>query len=204
METASTIETQVQVLEQETSALMFDVHPIETVEDRQRYHEARISAADQVKRVEKVEGEICDPMYQHWKRVKAMFTKAKAPAVALIEAIDRELRADRVKQQVAVAAEQARQNKLAEKRFERQQASGKGTPLPAPVAPIVQDTGKKVTTEAGAVTWVDNFVPHIVDEKAIPREYLMPDMAKLKAACKASIEVPGVLRVNEPFQRITR
>ena len=199
-----TIETQIQVLEQETSALTFDVKPIVTADDRTRYNEARIAATDQVKRVEKVEAEICDPLYKHWKHVKAMFTQAKAPAVALIEAIDRELRADRVKQQQLIAAEQARQNKLAEKRFERQQASGKGTPLPAPVAPIVQDTGKKIVTEAGAVTWVDNYVPQIVDEAKIPREYLMPDMTKLRSACKAGIEVPGVLRVNEPFQRTTR
>lgn len=67
-----------------------------------------------------------------------------------------------------------------------------------------QDVTKRVTTDTGTVTWVDNYVPVIVNESLIPREYLCPDMAKLKAAAKAGIEVPGVRRVNEPYQRVTR
>ena len=86
--------------------------------------------------------------------------------------------------------------------MEKYQETGKGIPpLPGPVAPIAQPIGKKTETAAGTTVWIDNYVPQVINESVIPREYLMPDMTKLKAACTAGIEVPGVVRVNQPFPR---
>jgi hypothetical protein len=181
--------------------LIVEVRPIQTDDDRQQANAIRLRVKDWLDRFGVIEKDICDPVYKAWKNAKERFKEGRAPAEAFLSKVDAELQADRSRQLAAQAREQQRQNDLAQKRIERAQASGRVLPIPVAVAPIVQDVGKKIVTESGAVTWVDNYVPQIVDETKIPREYLMPDMKKLAAACKAGIEVPGVLRVNQPFQR---
>ena len=181
--------------------LIVEVRPIQTDDDRQQANAIRLRVKDWLDRFGVIEKDICDPVYKAWKNAKERFKEGRAPAEAFLSKVDAELQADRSRQLAAQAREQQRQNDLAQKRIERAQASGRVLPIPVAVAPIVQDVGKKIVTESGAVTWVDNYVPQIVDETKIPREYLMPDMKKLTAACKAGIEVPGVLRVNQPFQR---
>jgi hypothetical protein len=181
--------------------LIVEVRPIQTDDDRQQANAIRLRVKDWLDRFNVIEKDICDPVYKAWKNAKERFKEGRAPAEAFLSKVDAELQADRSRQLAAQAKEQQRQNDLAQKRIERAQASGRVLPIPVAVAPIVQDVGKKVVTENGAVTWVDNYVPQVVDETKIPREYLMPDMKKLTAACKAGIEVPGVLRVNQPFQR---
>lgn len=54
-------------------------------------------------------------------------------------------------------------------------------------------TDKTVRTETGAKA-TEKFVTEyvIVDETAIPREYLVPDMAKIKEAMKSGVAVAGV------------
>ena len=197
-----TVEPQVQQALTIRDELIVEVRPIQTEEDRQWANQTRVEVKRWLDGFGAIEKEICDPIYRAWKNAKDRFKVGRAPAEAFDKALEDELRADRLRQQAAIAKEQKRQNDLAQKRFDRQQASGKGTPLPEPVAPIVQDTGKKVQVEDASVSWVDNWVPQIVDESLIPREYLMPDMTKLKAAAKAGIKVDGVRRVNEPYQRV--
>jgi hypothetical protein len=180
------------------------IKAIETQEDRERCNAARLSIKDWLGRFDSFADSVVKPMWAAYKNAKARFDEAKAPAVKFDAELERVLREDRVKQLEAQRKEQERLNNLAQKRFDRAQAAGRATPLPVPVASIVQDVGKKVETQAGTVVWVDNWKPQIVNESLIPREYLMPDMKKLAAACNAGIEVPGVLRVNEPFQRASR
>lgn len=182
-------------------SLIIEVQAIKTDADRVELTTARQNVKGWLDSFTAIEKAICDPVYKAWKNAKNRFAEGRAPAEKWLEAADRELRADRQRQLAAQAAEQKRQDDLAAKRVERAQASGKVLPIPVAVAPIVQDTGKRVETAAGAAVWVDNWVPRIVDESLIPREYLMPDMAKLKAAVKANIKVPGVERVNEPYMK---
>lgn len=54
-------------------------------------------------------------------------------------------------------------------------------------------TGKTVATQSGA-KMTEKFVTEyvVVDETAIPREYLVPDMAKIKEAMKSGVPVAGV------------
>lgn len=185
-------------------ALSVDVRPIETDEDRIQANSMRVRIKDWLAEFVKHEKRVCDPQYQAWKNSKAWFAEQRKPAEDLDAALSRELQADRQRQLEATAKEQARLNALAQKRFDNAIAKGKPTPLPVPVAAIVQDVGKTVEVDGAKVTWIPNWVPEIYDEKAIPREYLMPDMAKLNAAAKAGIEVAGVRRVNKPFQRVSR
>jgi hypothetical protein len=188
----------------ERDTLIIEVLPIKTDDDRLRYNAARVQVKDWLARFTVVEKDICDPIYRAWKNAKDRFKDGRKPAEDFDAALERELRADRQRQLEAQAKEQARLDALAQKRFDRAVEKGKPTPLPVPVAAVVQDVGKSVETDNGKVTWVDNWVPEIYDEKLLPREYLMPDMAKLNAAAKAGIEVPGVKRVNRQFQRVSR
>lgn len=195
---------QIQAALVERDSLIIEVLPIKTDDDRARYNAARIAVKGWLDKFTAVEKDICDPIYRAWKNAKDKFKEGRAPAETFDAALARELQADRQRQIETAAKEQKRLNDLAQKRFDNAVAKGKPTPLPVPVAAIVQDVGKSVETDSGKVTWIDNYVPEIYDEKAIPREFLMPDMAKLAAAAKAGIEVAGVRRVNKPFQRMSR
>lgn len=199
-----TEDTQIQQELAVRDQLIAEVKPIKTDEDRQQANEMRVQVKGWLDSFTRHEKRVCDPQYQAWKNSKRWFAEQRKPVEELDSALMRELKADRQRQQEAQRKEQERQNRLSQKRHDRAQASGKGTPVPTPVAPIVQDTGKREEVEGGKVVWIDNYVPHVVDEAQIPREYLMPDMQKLRAAAKAGIEVPGVQRVNEQTQRILR
>ncbi len=185
----------------ERDTLIIEVLPIKTDDDRLRYNAARVQVKDWLARFTVVEKDICDPIYRAWKNAKDRFKDGRKPAEDFDAALERELRADRQRQLEAQSKEQKRLNDLAQKRFDNAIAKGKPTPLPVPVAAIVQDTGKRVDVGGKTLTWVENWKARVVDESLLPREYLMPDMAKLNAAAKANIAVPGMVRVNEEFQR---
>ncbi len=185
-------------------SFIIEVRPIKTDEDRLTLTTARQNVKGWLDRFTAIEKGICDPIYKAWKNAKGKFAEGRAPAEKFLAALDSVLQADRQKQLAAQAAEQKRQNDLAQKRIERAQASGRVLPIPVAVAPIVQDTGKKVQTEAGTVTWVPNWVPRIVDESLIPRQYLMPNMAIIKSLSKARPDIPGVLWVDEQYMKGSR
>jgi len=184
--------------------LIAEVQPIHTDVDRQQANNARGKVKEWLARFNEGEKRICDPIYRAWKNAKDEFKQGRTPAEAFLASLDSELLADRRRQEEAKAKEQRRLDALAQKRFDRAQAAGKPTPLPVPTPAIVPDVNKTIVTETGKMTWIDNYVPEIYDEQAIPRAFLMPDMAKLNAAAKAGIEVDGVRRVNKPFQRMSK
>ena len=184
--------------------LIAEVQPIHTDVDRQQANNARGKVKEWLARFDAGEKRICEPIYRAWKNAKDEFKQGRAPAEAFLAALDTELLADRRRQDEAKAKEQHRLDALAQKRFDNAVAKGKPTALPVPTPAIVQDVNKTIATETGKVTWIDNYVPEIYDEKAIPRTFLMPDMTKISAAVKAGIDVDGVRRVNKPFQRTSR
>jgi len=58
---------------------------------------------------------------------------------------------------------------------------------------IIEATPQKnVTTDNGAVQFRTRDVVEIEDETKIPREYLIPDMVKIKKVALAGVEIPGV------------
>jgi hypothetical protein len=184
--------------------LIVEVRPINTDEDRQQANAIRLRVKDWLDRFGAIENDICAPIYKAWKNAKDRFKEGRAPAEAFLAKVDAELQADRSRQLAAQAKEQQRQNDLAQKRIERAQASGRVLPIPVAVAPIVQDVGKTVEVDGVKVSWIPNYVPEIYDETLIPREFLMPNMEKIRLTVKAGTEIPGVRRVNQPFQRGSR
>jgi len=182
--------------------LIVEVRPIQTDDDRRQANAIRLRVKDWLDRFAVIEKDICDPVYRAWKNAKDRFKEGRAPAEAFLAKVDAELQADRSRQLAAQAKEQQRQNDLAQKRIERAQASGRVLPIPVAVAPIVQDVGKKVVTEAGTVAWVNNYSAEVYDVSKLPREYMVPDMAVLNGMAKAQAPEPaGVRWVNHPFQR---
>ena len=184
--------------------IIYAVQPIKSDEDRLVANNDRGNVKRWLDKFTAAEKDVCDPVYRAWKNAKDKFKQGRAPAEAFLAALDTELLADRRRQDEAKAKEQHRLDALAQKRFDNAVAKGKPTVLPVPTPAIVQDVNKTIATETGKVTWIDNYVPEIYDEKAIPRTFLMPDMTKISAAVKAGIDVDGVRRVNKPFQRTSR
>ncbi len=87
---------------------------------------------------------------------------------------------------------------LAETQAKAEASVEKGTMKPETALRKVQDakanvTDKTVETSTGAKA-TEKFVTEyvIVDETAIPREFLVPDMAKIKEAMKSGVAVAGV------------
>lgn len=63
------------------------------------------------------------------------------------------------------------------------------------------DASASVTTDAGMVQWMIVKKLVILEEKLIPREYLVVDEVRVKAALKAGIAVPGAGLIEEKIPK---
>lgn len=94
----------------------------------------------------------------------------------------------------AQAKEQARLDRLAEKRMERAEAAGKPSPLPEPVAPLVTGPLKSIETEEGKSSFVKHWHFVVTNPALIPQEYWDINESRLNAvavALKEKTVVPG-------------
>ena len=90
--------------------------------------------------------------------------------------------------------QKAQRERLAAKIAKIEEESGQKIELPPmpeiPPPPISKPA--PVRTAHGTSFTREETVVEIEDEKLIPREYLMPNMSKIKPACKAGKKIPGV------------
>lgn len=94
----------------------------------------------------------------------------------------------------AQAKEQARLNRLAEKRMERAEAAGRPAPLPEAIAPLVTGPPKSLETDMGNTSFVKHWYFVIVNPDLIPKEYWDINETRLNAvaiALKDKTNIPG-------------
>jgi hypothetical protein len=108
---------------------------------------------------------------------------------------DQEQRIEAEKKRIAFEAEQkAQRERLAAKIAKIEEESGQKIELPPmpeiPPPPVSKPA--PVRTARGTSYTKEELVVEIEDEKLIPREYLVPDMSKIKAACKSGKKIPGI------------
>ncbi len=108
--------------------------------------------------------------------------------------------------------EQERQDKLAQKRYDRNEEKGIANPLPVPVSPHVELAQKKVQTDSGGITYIDRWTAEVQDITKVPLylngiQLLIPAqqvLDKLANDSKGKVEIPGVSILYKPYQRTTR
>lgn len=113
---------------------------------------------------------------------------------------DKMIEFDRKKSELAAKQQEKIAAKVAEGKMDLEQAAEKMEATKTP---------KSYAGEAGVVQFRPNKVVEVVDEKLIPREFLVPDMVKIRRTVLAGIEVPGVIMKIEkvvakggaPFKR---
>lgn len=129
------------------------------------------------------------------------------PLKKLRDTLLAELQTYRDSVRAAQAKEQARLNRLAEKRLERAEAAGRPNPLPEAIAPLVTGPPKSIENVESTTSFRVDWKAEVIDASLLPREYLMPDETKINAvvrASKGSIQIPGVrvFSVEVPVTRM--
>ena len=156
--------------------------------------------------VEAKEDEFTDPITQVLKKFRAIFKPAKDELANAIKTVDQKSTNYYVQQKEIEHKEQERLNKLAEKRFERNEASGKGNPLPVPIAPHVEIAQKKLD----GATMIDKWTAVVTDLSKIPCysgdgvQLMTPiqgALDKIGTASKGKAIIPGVRWDYTPYQR---
>lgn len=64
---------------------------------------------------------------------------------------------------------------------------------------IPEVVDKKTSVSGGTASVKPSWDFEVIDESLIPRNYLMPDLSKIRIAVKAEVDIPGVRR----FQKMT-
>lgn len=63
------------------------------------------------------------------------------------------------------------------------------------VVPVVEEI-KTTKGSIATTTMIKDFKFEIIDESLIPREYLIPDEAKIKKAINSGVEIPGIKSIE--------
>lgn len=145
---------------------------------------------------------ITDPINKSLKLINA---KYKAPKEALEQAqrsLERKLgswyaeqqRKAREAEAKALAAQQAKQEKL----NARADELGVAPAMAAPVAPRVAAPAKSVSTAGGGSVGLKPVQKwRVTDEALVPREYLVLDEVKIGKVTRAGVDIPGIERYEE-------
>jgi len=188
-----------QTLAGDTLALLSHAQGIEIANDAQdaeaKAFLAQLHTAS--KRWEELRHWFVDPLNRQVKEINARF-KAAADPVGEAEGLVKDKVAVyfRVRQEAA-RKEQERLRRAAEAKAARQaaRAAARGEEPPAPTIPLpsVAAPEKTVRTAAGSVTVRRVWRFEVLDETAVPREWLMVNEKAIGAAVKAGIRsIPGV------------
>ena len=90
--------------------------------------------------------------------------------------------------------EQARLDRLAQKRFERAEAQGKPSPIPEAISPVVTGPPKSIRTDIGGVSFRQQWHFVVTNPDLIPKEYWDISQSRLDAAArnlKEKTNIPG-------------
>jgi|GEM_PF-1885597 len=153
------------------------------------------AARGYVKKIDRLKKRWLDPLNKQVKLIRGDFDAMKSPAQEADQILSRKTSDYRARVKEAQRKEQARLNKLAERRQERAakraEERGEDAPPVIPLAPKVEAPAKTVETESGAkVTYRKRTHFEVIDAAQIPREYLSIDEKKIGAAVRAGIATP--------------
>lgn len=148
------------------------------------------------KQLEAAREKIVTPHNDYVKKVNEMFKRRMLPLDQARTAIEGKILQYRRAEQERIRKEQEALRKAAEEeqRKRAQEAEEKGTEPPAPAAvPYIAPPEKSVKAGLGTVTAKKTWTFEVADEGQVPREYLVVDDKKIRAAVQSGVrEIPGV------------
>lgn len=164
-------------------------------ESNTRAHEALARLRTFLKQIESRRKSYLEPINQYIKYINSRFFAVIQPIEKAEHHLISEISNYRRLINESSQKEQDRLQRLAERRIKQAQTLGKSLPVPEAIAPFVPGAPKTIETDIGKITYRIEWKAEIIDESALPREYLMPNEAKINAivrASKGSIQIPGV------------
>ncbi len=136
------------------------------------------------------------PLNEQVKRINDLFRSLAAPLDRVDQILRDKVLAYRREQERRRREEEERLRKLqeAEQKKLEKKAEKKGLEPPPPPAPVVlAGPARTVSADLGKATVRVVWDFEIVDPSQLPREYLIPDVAKIRAVVRAGVrEIPGV------------
>jgi hypothetical protein len=166
---------------------------VESAEDVAQAAEVLANIAKATKHIEAQQKQVTSRLDELKKIEKARWK----PALDLLNAADQKLRGQVIQYR---RIEQANAKKE-EERILKQLTTGRIKKETTAMAKLdaVQSSvmGKTVASDSGSVGFRTLQKLSIVDENKIPREYLVPDEQKIKAALKVGKSVPGCVIIEE-------
>ena len=202
-----TPEQTVVMLSQQRDAFLQEVTvpEIETDEQYAIVTEAWKRGKDFERMVENTRKVMVAPANEQVKTINDMFRKVGVPLATRIQALASAMSSYDRKKALERAEHQRLLNEASRQQHEEAQKSGQGTPLPVAVAPILPSETRKVTTEAGTVSMIDNWKVAVTEAAAVPVMYWSVDPKKLQAAVDTGVrDIPGCYIYNEPYPRSGR
>lgn len=147
---------------------------------------------------------LTDPAEAYKKTVIGVFKSAMEPAERAKAMLTRGISAFFLEQREAARKEQERLTKLAQAKQERAEAKAeaKGQEAPPPIIPMPVVTGPAKTTQlagGGKVTTALVWAFEVVDQNAVPREWMIVNEQAIGAAVRAGLRtIPGVRIFERP------
>ena len=174
-------------------------------EVKSRYKELDAQRKEITKPIDAAKKAVMDLFKTPLELLEKAESKIKGLMIGYTNEQERKAREEQARLQRLADAEAAKQKKILEEKIARAEASGKTekaeelqmqketiTPI---VAPII---APQIETPKG-VSYREQWSAEIIDEKLIPREYLIVNLQalnKIAAATKGTISVPGVRFVS--------
>lgn len=174
-------------------------------EVKSRYKELDAQRKEITKPIDAAKKAVMDLFKTPLELLEKAESKIKGLMIGYTNEQERKAREEQLRLQKIADAEAARQKKILDEKIARAEASGKTekaeelqmqketiTPI---VAPII---APQIETPKG-VSYREQWSAEIIDEKLIPREYLIVNLQalnKIAAATKGTISVPGVRFVS--------
>jgi hypothetical protein len=174
---------EIEAMEGEATALLASLPTITTTEVCLTHRELMGDCTSILKQIEEQREAAKRPYFTVGKQIDALAKKTAAPWEKMVSDIKLKLTV------YANVVEQERyQAALAQQRIEAENAKLAAENGDTRVPVLV--TQVEIPEEAAVIT--TTITDYIVDLEKLPKEYMIPDEKKIKAAVKAEIDIPGV------------
>lgn len=172
---------------------------IENAKDMEKASEMRAQLKAYEKEVTAKKEAITKPMNAALKAVRSMFSPLEDRIEETLNTINRAM--------IDYQTEQKRISDAEQEKIAQRIGQGKGKlKLETAVEKMkeVDTPDKQVVTASGGTEFIDTPCFEVTDVSLLPKEYILPDLVKIRAAMKGGIELDGVRYWNEQRPRNMR
>lgn len=183
-----TPEVELQSLEKEIVPIVVKAEKLVTIKDAkdmEKASELRTQLKSYAKQVKERKETITKPANALLKAVRALFAPLEDRVDDTLSAIDAAMIAYQTEEKKRAAAEEAKLlDRVGKGKLKLDTAVRKADEIERPAAVVKGD--------AGGTQFITTPVFEVEDVSLLPKDYILPDMVKIRAAMKAGNQLPGV------------